>query len=128
MAAVNRHWRRDSVRYVCCTLPFAVYPIVFLAVARRVFRGETLTHTDLVADGGILTIAITLAFDSLLRLMASNRRWNEFKTVLLSLAAWAMGLGSFFYAFRWYSRTTTSVVFVDLCFLVLTISIVIAGF
>lgn len=128
MAAANRRWRREFVRYVLCTLPFAFFPIVFLYVAHLVVNGEKLTRSEMVADGGILTVAVTLACDSLFRLLASDRRWYEFKMVLVSLASWAIGLGSFFYAFRWVSKSTTSVVFVDLCFLVLVVSIIIAGF
>lgn len=128
MAAANKRWRREFVRYVAYTLPFAFFPIVFLYFARRLIKGDTLTPAELVADGGILTVPITLAVDSLFRLLASDRRWYEFKMVLASLSAWTIALGSFFYAFRWYSGTTNSVVFVDLCFLVVFVSIILAAF
>ncbi len=127
MATVNRHWRREFVRYVCWTLPFAFCPIEFLWVVRRVFN-ETLTRSGLVTDGGILCVAIGLAADALLRLLASNRKWFDFKMVLAALAAWAIGSGSYFYSLRLIDRSANSVVFIDLCFLVLIVSIVLAGF
>jgi hypothetical protein len=128
MAAVNRHWRREFLRYVCCTLPAAFYPIVFLYAARLVTKGKMLTRSELVADGGVLSIAIALAVDALFRLLASNRQWYEFKMVLASFTVWTIGLGSFFYAFRWANGTANSVVFFDLCFLVIAVSIILAGF
>jgi hypothetical protein len=106
MAAANRHWRREFVRYVSCTLPS-------LYAMRLVFKGETPTRSELVADGGVLSIAITLAVDALFRLLASDRRWYEFKMVLVSITVWTVGLGSFFYACRWINGTVNSVVFID---------------
>jgi hypothetical protein len=128
MAAVNRRWRREFVRYVCCTLPFAFFPVVLLYITRRVVNGDALTYSELVADGGVLSVAITLAVDSLFRLLASDRRWYELKLILASLTAWTIALGSFFYACRWIGGTVNSGVFVDLCLLVVVVSIILAGF
>lgn len=128
MAAVNNRWRKEFVRYVSCTLPSAFFPIVLLDAVHLVSKGETLTRSQLVTDGGILSIAIALAVNALFRLLACDRRWFEFKMVLASLTVWTIGLGSFFYACRWINGTANSLVFADLCFLVVTVSIVLAGF
>lgn len=127
MAAINRRWRRELLTYVCFTLPFAFSPIGFLWVAHRVFN-KTLTPSGLVADGGILSIAIALAADALMRILAVGRRWFEFRLVLAALAAWAIGLGSYFYALRLIDGSVGSLVFIDLCFLVLVVCILLAGF
>jgi hypothetical protein len=127
MAAVNRRWLKELLTYVCYTLPFAFLPIGFLYVLRK-FNGGTLTIPGMVTDGGILTIAITLGADALLRLLLSDSRWRELKIVLAALACWAMTFGSFFYALRSISRATTSVVFIDLCLLVLVVSLTVGAF
>jgi hypothetical protein len=128
MAEVNRHWRREFLRYATCTLPSAFFPIVALYVMRLVSNGKFLTRSELVADGGVLSIAIALAADALFRLLETDRRWYEFKMVLVSLTVWTIALGSLFYGCRRASGNANSVVFVDLCFLVVAVSVILAGF
>lgn len=128
MAAVNRHWRREFVRYATLALPSAFFPIAFLYAFRLISAGEMLKPSELVADGGVLSIAITLAVDAHFRLLATNRRWYEFKMALSSMTIWTIAFGSFFYACRWINGAVNSVVFIDLCFLVIAVSIILAGF
>jgi hypothetical protein len=128
MAAANNRWRREMLTYFCFTLPSATAPIGFLYVAKRVIDGSPLTIPGLVADGGILTIAIGLNASALSRLMWSGTKWLELKVVFASLASLAMLFGSYFYGMRYVHRATDSVVFVDLCLLVSIVSTGIATF
>ena len=127
MAETNRRWRREMLTYLCFTLPGAFFPIGCLWAARA-YQGYPLRTVDVVADGGILAIAIGLYADAFARIINSGTRWLELKIVLGGCTTVAMAGGSFFYGLRYVRGATNSVVFLDLCVLVFIVSVVIATF
>jgi hypothetical protein len=126
MAAANNRWRREMLTYFCFTLLYAVWPIGMIYVLRAV-QGHALRLADVVADGGILTVAMGLNIGAVSRLTNATK-WPELKIVFVGLASLAMLCGSFFYGLRYVRGATNSVVFLDLCVLVFVVSVVIATF
>jgi hypothetical protein len=126
-ANTERHDRLwlEVASFICFTVLFSFFPIVALYLVRAA-DGDYLTLPQLAADGGILTIAISLAANALSRLVVSNTRWPELKVVAAACSAWVIGCGSIFYALRYLQRTANSVFFIDLSFSILVVSIVLA--
>ena len=83
---------------------------------------------ELVANGGVLIIAITMATETLSRLIASGKKWLDMKIVAGACSTGAIIVGSLFYALRYARQPTNSVLFVDLCVIVLLVSIATSTF
>lgn len=126
MAATNRRWLREMLTYGCFTLPGACFPLASLYLA-RLYQGYPLRIADVVADGGILAVAIGLYADALSR-MINATKWPELRIVFGGFASSAMLFATLFYGFRYMRRATNSVVFVDLCVVVFIVAVVIASF
>jgi len=108
MAVANKRWLREILTYVCFTLLYALFPIGCLCLVRSV-QGSSFNIPVLVADGGILSIAMFLNAGAFSHLIAEKTKWPEVKIVLAASAL-------------------DSTLFVDVCFLVFIASIVIGFF
>jgi hypothetical protein len=73
--------RRDVSIYVCFTVPCSFSPIVFLYLLSA-NAGRYLTIPELVTNGGVLTIAISLAVDALSQLIAKGKKWLAARAVV----------------------------------------------
>lgn len=128
MAVPNKRWRIEMWTFLCFTLVWAFYPIGYVYAIRQFVQRVPFNWTAVVADGGILTVAIGLSFGSMARLQKSNHKWVELEIVLMAFDAIAMLGGSFFLAFRYVDGAINSTAFVDLCLLVFIVSLLIAIF
>jgi hypothetical protein len=108
-------------------LPFSFFPIVAYYLMRTA-EGLYPTIPDLATDGGVLTIAISLAAEALSRLIASGKKWREVKLVAAASSAWVIVCGSMFYALRYAHRPTNSVFVVRLCILLIVVGLTNATF
>jgi len=124
---VQRHnrWRLELVCYLCFTVPFSFLPIGIL-YGIRMSDGYYLTLPEIVADGGVLTIAISLAAEALAHLVASGTKWREVKAFAAAFSAWVIGWASAFYALRQAHGPKNLVFFVDVALALLIASIVVA--
>jgi hypothetical protein len=123
----HAQWRAELSIYLCFTVSFSFFPIVCLYLVRASY-GYYSTLPELAADGGILTIAISLAADALSRLVASGSKWHELKVIAAACSAWVIGCGSLLYALRHVGGVTNSTLFGDLGFLILIASVGLATF
>jgi len=127
MAAANNRWRMEIVTYFCFTLPYALTPIGFIYVVRMVDGSPPLNIPGLVADGGILTIAIGLNAGAISRLIRSET-WPELRIAIAGFTSLVMLFGSLFYGLRYARGAANSAVFVDLSVVIFIVSVVIATF
>jgi hypothetical protein len=127
MAAANYRWGREMLTYFCFTLPYAGWPVGMMYLLHR-FQIYPFTWPVVVADGGILSIAIGLNAAAVRRLIMSEHKWLELKIVLAGFATIAMTSASFFYGLRYFHGVINSVDFVHLALLVCIVSIVIGTF
>jgi hypothetical protein len=109
------------------TLPFSFCPIGCLYLAQA-YDGHYMTIFELVTNGGVLTIAMTLGSEALSRLVASGKKWRDIKLFAAACSAGAIILGSTTYGLRYARSPTNSSVFVDVCLGVLLVCIATATF
>jgi hypothetical protein len=127
MAEANDRRRTELAIYVWFTLPVSFFPILCLYLARA-YDGHYSTPAELVTNGGVLTIAITLAAEALSRLIASGKRWRDLKMFAASCSAGVNIFGSIFYALRYVRSPANPTLFVDVCFSILLVGIATATF
>jgi hypothetical protein len=119
------HRKLDDISsYVFFTVPISFSPIGLLYLT-SVFNGRRLTSEELILDGGVLTISISLAAEALGRLVASGSKWREIKRLAAIGSIAAIIFGSFFYALR-SIKMPTNPLFVHLCTGVVVVSMSIA--
>lgn len=126
MVERNKRWLTEMLTYFCFTFLHALWPIGMMFAARAV-QGYPLRIADVVADGGILTVATGLNIGAVSRLIKITK-WVELRILFGGLATVTLLSGSFFYGLRYFRGATSSIVFVKLCIPVFIVSLVIATF
>lgn len=108
MADRNKRWLIEMLTYFCFTLWYALWPIGCMYAVRAV-EGSSLRVADLVADGGILTVAMGLNVVAVARLVRITK-WVALRIPFAGLASLTMLSGSFFYGLRYFRGATNSTV------------------
>ena len=127
MAVANTRWRRELLIHSCLTIPLSFFPIVCLYFMRG-YDGNYPTIPEMLANGGVLSTAITLASEALSRLLTSGNQWLDIKIPTAACSLGVVIFGSIFYALRYARQPANSTLFVDLCFFTLFLGIAVSTF
>ena len=118
----HQRWRTELTSFICFTVLFSFSPIAALYLMRMA-AGYASTLPELATDGGVLTIVISLAAESISRVVGSGQKWREVKLASAALSAWVILCGSTFYALRYVQRPTNSVFYARVCLLLIIASL-----
>ena len=117
------NWRTELTSFICFNVLFSFFPIVAL-YGMRMADGCSPTISELATDGGVLTIAITLAAEALSQVVASGQRWRDVKLIVAGSSAWVIVCGSLAYAYRYaHDRPANWVFFVRTCSVLIIVSL-----
>lgn len=117
-------WREEVPGYLCAVV-FSFFPIVCVYLIQA-YYGHYLSVTELLKNGGVLTISITLSAEALSRLVDRRSRWRELRLLAVSCSAWLIGCGSLFYGLRFLQEPPNPVFFTDLCLVLLVASLIVS--
>lgn len=127
MAETNNRWRLQLLTHLCFTLPVSVLPVALLFLMRA-YDGAYPTIPELLVNGGVLIIAVTMATEAMSRLIIGGKKWMDMKIVAGGCSVGVIITGSLFYALRYARQPTNSALFVNLCVIVLFVSVAISTF
>lgn len=122
-ARTNERRRLELTTYICFTVSFSFLPLGCLYIMRA-YDGYYLTIPQLIENGAALNIVITLAAESFSQLVASGKKWRDFKLLAAAFSVVVIVFGSVFYAMRYARRPQNPTFFVDFSVTLLACSVV----